>query len=271
MVASSLLSLPSVGPACCCPRAAHALLTCCHHPPACPGIGANDVANAFATSVGSRALRIREAVIIAGIFEFSGAVLLGGFVSETIQNDIADISCFVERPAVLMWGMCSVLLCSGLWLFLATYLELPVSNTHATVGGIVGVTLVAHGPECVVWARSSRSFPFVDGVVTIALSWVFSPLLAGTLASAVFYAVRRYILRAELPFYRGLNALPPLVWFCVSLVVLFVVLKDPDSPSAQFGFEPAGEELTYAFLVALGTGAVAGIIAFWLRRRLEER
>lgn len=180
------------------------------------GIGANDVANAFATSVGSKALTIRQAVMIAAVFEFGGAVLLGASVSDTIRSSIADIACFVNMPAVLMWGMCSVCLCVGIWLYLATYLELPVSTTHSVIGGIIGMSLVAVGSNCIVWNRPSDEFPFVRGVTSIVLSWVFSPVCSGAVAAGVYASVRKLVLRAPNSTERAFIFFPLLIMGTVS-------------------------------------------------------
>lgn len=179
------------------------------------GIGANDVANAFATSVGSKALTIRQAVMIAAIFEFGGAVLLGSSVTDTVRKGIADVNCYFDKPAVLMWGMCSVCLCVGLWLFLATYLELPVSTTHSTIGGIIGMSLVAVGSKCVVWNAPSNEFPFVKGVASIVLSWVFSPVLSGVIAALLYVTVRKFVLRSENSTERAFIFFPMIVMFTV--------------------------------------------------------
>ena len=115
------------------------------------GIGANDVANAFATSVGSGAITYRQAVVIAGIFEFTGAVFLGGGVTKTIRKGIADLSQFCTDPEELVIGMLAVILSTGLWLALATFYELPVSTTHSCVGGVIGIAVAAKGFGAVHW------------------------------------------------------------------------------------------------------------------------
>ena len=109
------------------------------------GIGANDVANAFATSVGSKALTMKGAVVIATIFEFAGALLMGSHVTETIRKDIANYECFEDNPAILMYGCMYVLLAVGAWLFLASKYEMPVSTTHSCVGGMIGMSLALGG------------------------------------------------------------------------------------------------------------------------------
>ena len=127
------------------------------------GIGANDVANAFASSVGSGALSIKQAVILAGIFEFSGALLMGSHVTDTIRKGIADYSCFEDDPAILMYGCMCVLAAMSVWLITASYLEMPVSTTHSCVGGMIGMTMVSRGAKCVTWSKETDQFPYVKG------------------------------------------------------------------------------------------------------------
>jgi len=127
------------------------------------GIGANDAANAFATSVGSKALTIKQAVVLAAIFETAGAILMGNHVTDTIRKGIADYKCFEENPYVLMYGCMWVILSVGLWLFLASYWEMPVSTTHSCVGGMVGMALVLGGSDCVIWYKPIETFPYVGG------------------------------------------------------------------------------------------------------------
>ena len=125
------------------------------------GIGANDVANAFATSVGSKALTMKGAVVIATIFEFAGALLMGSHVTETIRKDIANYECFEDNPAILMYGCMYVLLAVGAWLFIASKYEMPVSTTHSCVGGMIGMTMVTGGKNCVIWYKETESFPSI--------------------------------------------------------------------------------------------------------------
>ena len=154
------------------------------------GIGANDVANAFATSVGSRALTIKQAVIIAGVFECLGAILMGSHVADTIRKGIADYKCFEESPELLMYGCMCVMIAVGLWLFLASYYEMPVSTTHSCVGGMIGMTLAIKGGSCVKWYATKETFPYVGGVSGIILSWFISPIISAIIAGLIFYVTR---------------------------------------------------------------------------------
>src|SRR5690606_3673341 len=102
------------------------------------GVGANDVANAMGTSVGSKALTIRQAIMIAIIFEFAGAYLAGGAVTATIRKGIIDPNVLSGTPELLVFGMLAALLAAGIWLLIATHFGWPVSTTHSIVGAIVG-------------------------------------------------------------------------------------------------------------------------------------
>jgi len=138
------------------------------------GIGANDVANAMATSVGSKAITIKQAIIIAAIFEFLGAYLAGGQVTKTIRKGIVDLNAFEGNPDLLIWGMLAALLAAGTWLLIASMKGWPVSTTHSIVGAVIGFAAVGVSVDAVSW----------DKVGTIVMSWVVSPVLAGIIAFA---------------------------------------------------------------------------------------
>ena len=189
------------------------------------GIGANDVANAFASSVGSGALSIKQAVILAGIFEFSGALLMGSHVTDTIRKGIADYSCFEDDPAILMYGCMCVLAAMSVWLITASYLEMPVSTTHSCVGGMIGMTMVSRGAKCVTWSKETDQFPYVKGVSAIVISWLLSPIVSGIFASFFFYILRLSVLRSENSFTRSRYAFPFLLGSTVCINVFFIVYK----------------------------------------------
>ncbi len=152
-------------------------------------IGANDVANAMGTSVGSGALTLKQAVVVAGIFEFAGAVLVGSHVTDTIRKGMVDPVIFTATPDVLMLGMLSALLASAIWLQLATHWGLPVSTTHSIVGAVVGFALIAVGTSAISWGKVSQ----------IVASWVISPLMGGVIASTMFIFIRNRILDRQHP------------------------------------------------------------------------
>ena len=182
------------------------------------GIGANDVANALGTSVGSGAITVRTAIIVAAIFEFAGAALAGGSVTKTIRKGIIDPSAIADRPELLVFGMLAALLAAGCWLALASFRGWPVSTTHSIVGAIVGFAIAGIGIEAVAWGKISQ----------IVASWVVSPVLGGLVAFALMMSIRRLILQAEKPFESAVRWAPFylfLVGFVISLVTIFKGLK----------------------------------------------
>ena len=216
------------------------------------GIGANDVANAMGTSVGSRALSLRQAVVIAAIFEFLGAVLAGGQVTATIRKGIIDPGLLAGSPELLVFGMLASLLAAGVWLMVASTFGWPVSTTHTIVGAIVGFAIVGMGASAVQWAK----------IGAIVASWVVSPLLAGTLAFALFRSVQRLILDAEDPF-RAAKRYVPLYIFLVGFIIsLVTVLK---------GLKHVCLALTLAqsYGLAVAAGLIAMAIGAILVRRIR--
>jgi len=202
------------------------------------GIGANDVANAMATSVGSKALTIKHAIIIAAIFEFSGAVLAGGEVTKTIRKGIIDAGGLAATPELLVYGMLAALLAAGCWLLIASSKGWPVSTTHSIIGAIVGFAIVGIGMHAVNWGK----------VGFIVASWVVSPLLAGIVAFAIFRSVQKLILDTEKPFENAKKYVPIYIFmagFMISLVTLVKGLK-------HIGLETTTmENYTYAVVVGL--------------------
>jgi len=202
------------------------------------GIGANDVANAMATSVGSKALTIKHAIIIAAIFEFSGAVLAGGEVTKTIRKGIIDAGGLSATPELLVYGMLAALLAAGCWLLIASSKGWPVSTTHSIIGAIVGFAIVGIGMHAVNWGK----------IGFIVASWVISPLLAGVVAFAIFRSVQKLILDTENPFDNAKKYVPVYIFmagFMISLVTLVKGLK-------HVGLETTTmENYTYAVIVGL--------------------
>ncbi len=182
------------------------------------GIGANDVANAMGTSVGSGAITVKQAIVIAAIFEFTGAFIAGGNVTQTIRKGIIDPSSITNSPEILAFGMLSALLAAGIWLMVASTKGWPVSTTHTIVGAVIGFAIVGIGVDAVEWGK----------VVQIAASWVVSPVLGGTISFILMMSIRRLILNTENPFQNAKRWGPVyifLVGFIISLVTLFKGLK----------------------------------------------
>lgn len=204
------------------------------------GIGANDVANAMATSVGSRALTIRHAIIIAAVFEFAGAFFAGGEVTATIRSNIVDASALNGSANLLIYGMLASLLAAGIWLLVATHNGWPVSTTHSIVGAIVGFASVGIGIEAVRW----------ETMGTIVSSWVVSPVLAGIIAYVLFMSVQRLILNDPDPFHKAKRYVPAYIFLAGFLVSSVTLLK---------GLKHVGLEVTEAqsYLLAVAIGLVA--------------
>lgn len=182
------------------------------------GIGANDVANALGTSVGSGAITVRTAIIVAAIFEFAGAALAGGSVTKTIRKGIIDPSAIADRPELLVFGMLAALLAAGSWLAVASFRGWPVSTTHSIVGAIVGFAVAGIGMEAVAWGKIGQ----------IVASWVVSPVVGGAVAFGLMMSIHKLILQAEKPFESAVRWAPIylfLVGFVISLVTIFKGLK----------------------------------------------
>ena len=191
------------------------------------GIGANDVANSFATSVGSKALSLRQAVVVAAIFEFAGAMLLGSGVTSTIRKGIAKIDAYTYSPELLMYMMLCAMLSAGLWLALATFLELPVSTTHSMVGAIVGASMIAAGADSVIWysAPKGGDNPFPGGVVSIILAWIITPAIAALVAGLLFLFTKVVVLNARNPFKMSLIFFPLFTFITAWVITYFVIQK----------------------------------------------
>ena len=210
------------------------------------GIGANDVANAMATSVGSKALTIKQAIIVAAIFEFLGAVLAGGEVTATIRKGIVDAELISHEPRLLIYGMLAALLAAGTWLLVASRNGWPVSTTHSIVGAIVGFAAVGIGVDAVQWGAVGK----------IVMSWVISPLIAGFIAYLIYLSVQRLILHHEDPLAQAKRYVPMYMFFAAFTLTLVTILK---------GLKHVGLDLTlqdsYIMAVAIASGvAVVGAL-----------
>ncbi|SEB07459.1 inorganic phosphate transporter, PiT family [Thiothrix caldifontis] len=178
------------------------------------GIGANDVANAMATSVGSKAITIKQALILAAIFEFAGAYLAGGQVTETIRKGLVDMDAFSANPEMLVWGMLGSLLAAGTWLLIASMRGWPVSTTHSIVGAVVGFAAVGVGVDAVNW----------ETVGTTAVSWVFSPIISGVVAFLIFMSLQKLVLNTKNPLQNAIKY-GPFYLFMVGFVLSLLTIK----------------------------------------------
>jgi len=216
------------------------------------GVGANDVANAMGTSVGSKAITVKQAIIIATIFEFAGAFLAGGQVTATIRKGIIDADVVAGTPELLVYGMLASLLAAGIWLLIASRFGWPVSTTHSIVGAIVGFAAVGIGMDVVHWSK----------VGTIAMSWVVSPLLAGSIAFALFISVQKLILGTEDPLANAKRYVPVYIFFVGFIIALVCIFK---------GLKHVGLELSTAesYSVAVLVGAITAAIGVVMIKRLK--
>ncbi|TBR59335.1 phosphate permease [Westiellopsis prolifica IICB1] len=225
-------------------------------------LGANDVANAMGTSVGSKAVTLKQALIIAGVLEFTGAVLFGQEVSETIATKIANPELFASTPQMLTIGMITVLISCGLWLQIATTRGLPVSSSHAVVGAIAGFSWVALGVDAIDWSSIGK----------ITLGWIVTPVISGAIAALFYSQIKRWILEQPHQLLQ-LNEWIP--WLSVMLLGIFgvIVLPSVTQPLAKFFTESVGIQIpTHDFpLLVGGIGAIALSLYSWRQLDMGDR
>ncbi len=214
-------------------------------------IGANDVSNAMGTSVGSGALTMRRAVILAAILEFCGAYFVGADVSETMQRGLVNPEIFATQPLILILGMCGALLGTSFWLQLASYLGWPVSTTHAIVGAILGFGAIAGGFEAILWGEVS----------SIAISWVVSPLISAVISYFVFSFLQKKILYTMDPIEATRRVIPFFFFVVFATFTLSLIFNGLQNLDLQISF-PA------ALGLSLLTGSVAGVIAYFAIKRV---
>ncbi len=197
-------------------------------------IGANDVANAMGTSVGARSLTFRQAIIVAAIFEFSGAMLVGSHVSLTVAKGIVNPLAYSKEAMTFAYGMLATLLAAALWVNMATKLGMPVSTTHSIVGGVIGFGIATHGLSSIEWGK----------VVTIVLSWIVSPISGGIISFLIFLFISKKILSYEKPV-KAAKKYAPFLAFLVSIILVFSMLyKGLKNLHLNFSF-------THALIISL--------------------
>jgi PiT family inorganic phosphate transporter len=216
------------------------------------GIGANDVANAMATSVGSKALTIRQAIVVAAIFEFLGAVLAGGEVTSTIRKGIVDVELLSDTPELLVYGMLAALLAAAVWLLIASANGWPVSTTHSIVGAIVGFAAVGIGVDAVQWGK----------VGTIVMSWVVSPATAGLIAYLIYRSVQRLILTHDDPLRRAKRYVPVYMFLAAFTITLVTILKGLKHVGLTIG-------LRESYLLATAIAVSIALVGAFFINRIE--
>jgi PiT family inorganic phosphate transporter len=216
------------------------------------GIGANDLANAMGTSVGAGAVTIKQAICIAIIFEFAGAVLAGGHVTSTIRKGIIDPTSIVNSPEILVYGMLASLLAAAFWLMIASWKGWPVSTTHSIIGALIGFAIVGIGPDAVKWNK----------VASVVGSWVVSPVVGGTISFLLVMSTRKLIFDTENPLKNAKRYAPWyvfLVGFVISLVTMFKGLKHLKVELS----------VPQSFGVAVIIGLMTAGISWYFIRRIE--
>lgn len=214
------------------------------------GVGANDVANAMGTSVGSKAITIKQAILIAMVFEFAGAYLAGGEVTSTIRKGIIDSDVLSGQPELLVYGMLSALLAAGFWLMIASLLGWPVSTTHSIVGAIVGFVMVGVSVDAVNWGKVSK----------IVASWVFSPVIAGTISYMLFKSVQRLVLSTENPYENAKKYIPYYIFYVGMMISMVTLTK---------GLKHIGLSLSY--MECIGLSLTGGLVVMILGKFLLSR
>jgi len=218
------------------------------------GIGANDVANSMGTSVGSKAITIKQAIIIAAIFEFLGAFLAGGEVTSTIRKGIVDPDIYANDINIFVIGMMAALLAGGTWLYIASLRGWPVSTTHSIVGSIIGFVLITKGVDAVSWGK----------VGNIAMSWVTSPVFSATLAFALYMSAKKLILDRAEPEKAAITYIP----FYSFLVAVVISLVTARKGLKHVGMQWSDNEM-YLFIFIFSS--IVGLItAFFLRTNKEK-
>ncbi len=222
-------------------------------------LGANDVANAMGTSVGSKAIALRQAIIIAGILEFTGAVLFGHEVTETLATKVVNPTLFAATPQILVTGMFTVLLSCGIWLQIATSRGLPVSSSHAVVGAIAGFSWVALGVDAIDWSS----------IGSITIGWILTPIISGAIAALFYSQIKRWILDQPNQLVQLQEWIP---WLSAILLGVFGVIVLPllTQPLTNFLQEQTGLNIpAHDFPLLIGTAAAVGLtLISW--RQLDD-
>jgi len=215
-------------------------------------IGANDVANAMGTSVGAKSLTFRQAVLVAAIAEFAGAVFVGGHVSDTVRKGMVDPNLFGDMPLHLVYGMISALVAASIWLHIASSLGWPVSTTHSIVGAVVGFGFIAGGADAVNWGK----------VGSVVMSWVVSPVMGGLVAYGVFRFITIYIFDKRDPVAQSKKLVPYMVFVVFVILAISMVYKGLKNLKLNLDFQNA-------LLISLFVGLIAFFIAKILVRKIK--
>ena len=223
------------------------------------GIGANDVANSFASTISSKSLTLKQAVIVAGIFEFGGAIFLGASVTSTIRSKIFDINLYEDEPQIVMLGMATSLMTAAFMLLTATYFALPVSTTHTIVGCIMGFSIAAKGFDSIDWGVVKKIF----------ISWVASPLVSGAIAFFFFGSLRIFVLRHEDAFKRSYYTFPLVLLIGIGIDIFYILYKGLKNVDF-FSDVPVHVALPIGFAIGAGCGGIwLAFVGPFVKKRME--
>lgn len=236
------------------------------------GTGSNDLANAFSTSVSTKTLKMWHVIIIASIFEFVGAIVLGRVSTNTLQGGIADITQYKNDPEMYAYGMMISLGVAGFLQILGSYLELNISSTHSIIGCIMGFTLVLKGKDGVIWAiRDPDSFPPFKGVVPIFFSWVISPFLTAIASATIFGLCKYLVLKRNNPVIKAMFVLPFAVFLTIWVNIYFVFTKGAKKmldTKSDWSDHKAAMIALYAAICASGLSAM---LLPWIHKKTKQR
>lgn len=217
-------------------------------------IGANDVANSMATSVASKALTIKKAVVVAGIFDMLGATLVGAHVANTIRKGLVDPLEFSDTPELFVYGMLAAVLGSALWVNIATYFKLPVSTTHSIIGGVLGFGLVSVGAAGIHW----------NVVLLVVLSWIISPVFGGIIAFSIFSIIKKFVLSSETPIERTKRLGPYLTGMVAFILSLSIIYKGLKNLHLDLDF-------LEAFVISFFFGLLGYLAGYFILKRYKKK
>ncbi|KAL7451488.1 hypothetical protein ACHAWC_003318 [Mediolabrus comicus] len=226
-------------------------------------IGANDVANAFATSVASKSVTLPQAVAIAAIFEFCGVLFLGASVTSTVRGKIFNAADYEDQPEIVLLGMFTSLVSASFMMMMATYMGMPVSTTHTVIGCIIGFASAANGLQSVNWNETKNIF----------ISWVAAPLLTGIAAFCIYGFIRHFILMSANPFERGYYSFSFVLFVTIGINLFFILNKGTKNFEH---FQQNVYDDRWVVPTSFGAGLLFGILWIWpigpmVKRKMEAK
>ncbi|BDA40405.1 phosphate-repressible phosphate permease pho-4 [Coccomyxa sp. Obi] len=209
-----------------------------------------------------------QAIMVAAVCEFLGAILLGAGVTDTIRSNIAKISLYTNAQALLLYGMVCVQIAAAFWDNFACHLELPVSTTHTTVGAVIGMSLVLYGGTSVVWIKHIDTFIYISGFVPVVLSWVVSPVLSGIIVTILYGLIRTFVLRSKHSFTRAFYILPLLVALTFFVIVVFIIQTGAKNKQFANNNISDGTTVWIGIVIGFGLGLLTLLLVMpYLRKR----